>query len=86
MKAKRQIESSLNSGTMLDGTGGHVSTKSPRGKPLARERGGMDSPTNLMGSCANRSGKHSIWSAVLRSVIALGVLLLAVGMFGSQSR
>ena len=24
MKAKRQIESSLNSGTMLDGTGGHV--------------------------------------------------------------
>ena len=26
MKAKRQIESSLNSVTMLDGTGGHVST------------------------------------------------------------
>ena len=25
MKAKRQIESSLNSVTMLDGTGGHVS-------------------------------------------------------------
>ena len=24
MTAKRQIESSINSGTMLDGTGGHV--------------------------------------------------------------
>jgi uncharacterized protein YnzC (UPF0291/DUF896 family) len=27
MKAKRQIESSLNSVTMLDGTGGHVTPK-----------------------------------------------------------
>jgi len=30
MKAKRQIESSLNSVTMLDGTGGHVQKKHPR--------------------------------------------------------
>jgi len=27
MTAKRQIESSINSGTMLDGTGGHVIRK-----------------------------------------------------------
>jgi hypothetical protein len=31
MKAKRQIESSLNSVTMLDGTGGHVSGASLEG-------------------------------------------------------
>jgi hypothetical protein len=31
MKAKRQIESSLNSVTMLDGTGGHVIFKVGRG-------------------------------------------------------
>jgi len=32
MTAKRQIESSINSGTMLDGTGGHVTPSSKVGK------------------------------------------------------
>ena len=45
MKAKRQIESSLNSVTMLDGTGGHVNTIR---RPLKnRERTGADSLQRL---------------------------------------
>jgi hypothetical protein len=34
MKAKRQIESTLNSGTMLDGTGGHVRIAMPERQEL----------------------------------------------------
>ena len=35
MKAKRQIESELNSATMLDGTGGHVTPMQSQAFPLA---------------------------------------------------
>ena len=44
MTAKRQIESSINSGTMLDGTGGHVTVTMLDGT------GGHVNPTSRLAS------------------------------------